>query len=434
MSQSVQVITQIPSAKGNSIKAVVNDEASTANSNSTELHSVMNDLSQLSKSFVNSYQSLEGQVEELNDQLINASEQRSEALLQKQTLVDEKDALADRLQNLLAILPSGVVVLDHQGKIKECNEVAIEILGRPLFGVSWLEVINRAFVPQADDGHQISLKDGRKIHIETKALDSEPGQIIVLTDMTKTRKLQAQLSQQQKLSSMGNMIASLAHQIRTPLSAAILYGSHINGNKIDSEKKQEFSGFLLERLRFMDRQINDMLNFVKGERKEKNFILVNSFVKDIKSTYQNLVNNIIFESDCLDSKDKNLLIDKDSLIGAIGNLINNAIDASSEKSSVNVIIKINRKNQFLIQVKDQGKGIHPSQLKKIFEPFYSSKNHGNGLGLSIVNGIVIEHQGQLAVDSELGKGSAFTIQLPTYPCQLHRDNKQLDTKEVIYVD
>ena len=387
-----------------------------------QLNSVMSDLSRLSKSFVNSYQNLEGQVEQLNGQLQDVSEQRSEALEEKQTL-------ADRLQHLLSILPSGVVVLDGQGVVRECNAVAIDILGRPLLGESWLNVINRAFMPQADDGHQISLKDGRKVHIETRALDSEPGQMIVLTDMTKTRQLQAELSQQQKLSSMGTMIASLAHQIRTPLAAAILYGSHLNGESLSDSKKQQFSQHLMERLRFMDRQISDMLNFVKGDKKQKSYFKVETLFKSIKNTCDGFSYPLKITNELANSKTILMLGDLDAIVGAINNLVDNAIDASKNNSTVSLNISSSQQSRLIIEVRDQGEGISKEDQKKLFEPFYSTKNHGNGLGLAIVQAIVVEHGGLLQVDSIKGEGSRFIIDLPLCVSKQHRLSKQLSKSQ-----
>ncbi|MBV1910149.1 MAG: ATP-binding protein [Kangiellaceae bacterium] len=399
----------------------------------SQLRSVMSDLNRLSRSFVDSYQNLEGQVEQLSGQLLNASEQRSEAIEEKQKLIDEKHTITNRLHDLLAILPSGVVVLDGKGVVSDCNAVATDILGRPLLGAAWLDVISRSFMPQADDGHQISLKDGRKVHIETRALDSEPGQLIVLTDMTKTRQLQAELSQQQKLSSIGNMVASLAHQIRTPLSAAILYGSHLAGNKLADEKKQEFSGLLLERLNFMERQISDMLNFVKGERKVKDSIQLNNLIERIESGCAHLNHLVSFDKKEIIHDSYRLNVDADALIGAVANLIDNAIDASNNTSSesgnigafdtnksasihsdkkVQVNFSVGGDSRFIVEVVDQGTGIRKDKFKDLFEPFYSTKSHGNGLGLSIVHGVVIDHKGDISVESELGEGSSFIIELP----------------------
>lgn len=414
MPQNVQTISSVAVDEAN-----LSQETNTSNYSAQEdsrqdshLSSVMSDLNRLSRSFVDSYQNLEGQVEQLNDQLLDASERRSEAIEEKQKLIDEKQAIDNRLQNLLAILPSGVVVLDGKGVVRDCNAVAIDILGRPLLGEAWVDVIRRTFDPQADDGHQISLKDGRKVHIETRALDSEPGQLIVLTDMTKTRLLQAELSQQQKLSSMGKMVASLAHQIRTPLSAALLYASHLSSNKLNEEKSSEFAGLLLERLNFMERQIGDMLNFVKGERKTKSEFCLSELVEAISINCKSTSHKIILNVDAKLDLEAKITGDLDSLNGAISNLINNAVEASKEQQAVTIGLHMTETNQLVIAVTDTGVGINKSQQRDLFEPFYTTKSHGNGLGLSIVHGVVIDHQGSISVTSKKGKGSQFKITLP----------------------
>ncbi len=395
----------------------------------TPLNSVMSDLTRLSQSFVNSYQDLEGQVEELNGQLKDIDHERSEAIEEKLKLINENQTIANRLQNLLAILPSGVVVLDGQGHIKDCNAVAVDMLGRPLIGESWLNVIKRAFMPQADDGHQISLKDNRKIHIETRALDREPGQMIVLTDMTKTRQLQAELSHQQKLSSMGKMLASLAHQIRTPLSAAILYSSHLKEGDISAEKKQEFSLHLFERLKFMDRQINDMLDFVKGERKQKKQVAISELVATLQQACVSFDHNVQFQIDPLLANDQLIAADLDALAGALTNLVENAIHATRDNSPVMVKIRM-AESQLEIRVIDYGKGISPSDRKKIFEPFYTTKNNGNGLGLAIVQGVIIDHAGQISVTSKPNKGSCFKIGLALLNKQNQTNHQLLESARV----
>ncbi len=414
MPQNAQTISSVAVDKANLRNKAdrSNYSAQEDPSTTSQLSSVMSDLNRLSRSFVDSYQNLEGQVEQLNDQLLDASEQRCEAIEEKQKLIDEKQAIDNRLQNLLAILPSGVVVLDGKGVVRDCNAVAIDILGRPLVGEAWLDVIRRTFDPQADDGHQISLKDGRKVHIETRALDSEPGQLIVLTDMTKTRQLQSQLSQQQKLSSMGKMVASLAHQIRTPLSAALLYASHLSNGQLPENKSSEFSYLLLERLKFMERQIGDMLNFVKGERKSKAAIKLADLIDAIKLNCQTAAHEVQLDTSGIGDHQLLLVGDLDALNGAISNLINNGIDATKSQAPVKVVLKSIGTNQLQIIVSDQGIGIDKTQQKNLFEPFYTTKSQGNGLGLSIVHGVVIEHQGSIEVSSTRGRGSQFKITLP----------------------
>jgi len=379
---------------------------------SPPLASVMSELNRLSKSFVDSYQNLEGQVEKLNGQLQNEAEEKQHALQDKIRLQNEKSLLADRLQSLLSVMPAGVVVIDGQGRVKDCNAKAVEILGRPLLGELWITVINRAFKPQADDGHQVSLKDGRKIHIETRGLDAEPGQLVVLTDLTKTRRLQADLSQQQKLSSMGKMIASLAHQIRTPLSAAILYGSHLTQNNLDENLKQKFSGHLLERLHFMERQINDMLQFMRGERKQKQLIGVGELFQKISARKAEFELPVEFQLDRTINSQIMIHADMDALLGALTNLIENACNACRSVEPARILVNFRGNKTLNISVQDNGTGIDAADLKQIFEPFYTTRHAGNGLGLAIVHGIVIDHKGSISVDSDKRQGSCFTIELP----------------------
>ena len=116
--------------------------------------------------------------------------------------------------------------------MREANPAACELLGEPLVGELWRQVIARSFAPRKDDGHEISLRDGRRLSIATRSLDAEPGQLVLLNDLTETRRLQDQLARHERLSSLGRMVASLAHQIRTPLSAAMLYAGHL----ADAEK------------------------------------------------------------------------------------------------------------------------------------------------------------------------------------------------------
>ncbi len=150
----------------------------------------------------------------LNHELHVVAEQRLQEL-------KEKEQVTNRLENLLNIMPAGVVVLDSRGLVTQCNPAAEDFLGEPLLGEIWRNVIKRSFAPQVDDGHEISLKDGRRISMVTRSMEGEPGQLILLTDLTETRELQHRLDRHRRLSEMGRMMSSLAHQIRTPLSAAM---------------------------------------------------------------------------------------------------------------------------------------------------------------------------------------------------------------------
>jgi two-component system sensor histidine kinase FlrB len=215
-------------------------------------------FSQMSTQLTDSYGLLEARVTELKGELAVVSAQRMQELA-------EKERLANRLQNLLDLLPGGVIVIDGTGMVREANPAALDLLGEPLIGMLWRHVIARCFAPREDDGHEISLKDGRRLSIATRSLDAEPGQLVLLNDLTETRHLQSQLARHERLSSLGRMVASLAHQIRTPLSAAMIYASHLAEQALSVETQQRFAGRLKERLHELEHQVRDMLVFARGE-------------------------------------------------------------------------------------------------------------------------------------------------------------------------
>ena len=171
---------------------------------------------------------------------------------------------ASRLEHLLQVMPAGVIVIDGKGIVRQANEQAKALLGEPLEEEVWRSIITRSFKPRADDGHEVSLVDGRRVKLSITPLENEPGQLIVITDLTETRQLQARVSHMQRLSSLGKMVASLAHQIRTPLSAAMLYASNLTRKGLGQEAQTQFANKLTDRLKELESQVNDMLLFAKS--------------------------------------------------------------------------------------------------------------------------------------------------------------------------
>ncbi|WP_181017560.1 PAS domain-containing protein, partial [Pseudomonas syringae] len=148
-------------------------------------------FNQMSSQLADSYGMLETRVAELKGELAEAGVQRMQELA-------EKERLANRLQNLVDLLPGGVIVIDGMGVVREANPTAIELLGQPLLGMLWRHVISRCFAPREDDGHEVSLRDGRRLSIATRSLDAEPGQLVLLNDLTETRRLQEQLARHER--------------------------------------------------------------------------------------------------------------------------------------------------------------------------------------------------------------------------------------------
>ncbi|MHC6226643.1 sensor histidine kinase [Pseudomonas sp. X10] len=362
-------------------------------------------FNQVSSQLSQSYTMLEARVSELKGELAVVSAQRMAELA-------EKERLANRLQNLLDLLPGGVIVIDAQGLVREANPAACELLGEPLVGQLWRQVIARSFAPREDDGHEVSLRDGRRLSIATRSLDAEPGQLVLLNDLTETRRLQDQLARHERLSSLGRMVASLAHQIRTPLSAAMLYASHLADPEQDlpPETRQRFAGNLKERLHELEHQVRDMLVFARGELPLGERLTPKALFQALQQAAQVHVQGHAVRWQC-DTHLGELLCNRDTLVGALLNLIENALQASAEPARLKV--HLYRRGQDLhLCVSDAGSGIDAALLARLGEPFLTTKATGTGLGLAVVKAVVQAHQGSLQLRSRVGRGTCVRVTLP----------------------
>ena len=365
-------------------------------------------FSQMSTQLTDSYSLLEARVTELKGELAVVSAQRMAELA-------EKERLDNRLQNLLDLLQGGVIVIDDRGRVREANPAACELLGLPLEGELWRHVITRCFAPREDDGHEISLIDGRRLSISTRSLDAEPGQLVLLNDLTETRRLQDQLARHERLSSLGRMVASLAHQIRTPLSAALIYASHLTEQQLPVETQQRFAGRLKERLHELEHQVRDMLVFARGELPLTDRIAPKALMQALQAAAQPHVEGIAMRWQC-DIHDGELLCNRDTLVGALLNLIENALQAGTAQVRLKVHVYA-RGNTLRLCVSDSGSGIEPQVLERLGEPFFTTKATGTGLGLAVVKAVVRAHQGQLQLHSRRGRGTCALLSLPLLSLQ-----------------
>jgi two-component system sensor histidine kinase FlrB len=363
-------------------------------------------FNQMSTQLTDSYSLLEARVTELKGELAVVSAQRMQELA-------EKERLANRLQNLLDLLPGGVIVIDGTGMVREANPAALDLLGEPLIGMLWRHVIARCFAPREDDGHEISLKDGRRLSIATRSLDAEPGQLVLLNDLTETRHLQSQLARHERLSSLGRMVASLAHQIRTPLSAAMIYASHLAEQALNVETQQRFAGRLKERLHELEHQVRDMLVFARGELPMTDRVTPTGLVAALESAAQTHLRGVAVRWQC-DSPAGELLCNRDTLVGALLNLIENAVQASAGCARIK-IHAYRRGNTLRLCVSDSGSGIEPAALARMGEPFFTTKATGTGLGLAVVTAVTRAHQGSIEFRSRLGRGTCAIVSLPLIP-------------------
>ncbi|RTE85663.1 HAMP domain-containing histidine kinase [Lysobacter sp. N42] len=324
-----------------------------------------------------------------------------------------RTSAAARVKSLVHAMPNGVVLLDARGIVREVNDEATRLLGDPLLGTRWRDVIDRAFRPQADDGHEVSLYSGRRVRLDISSLSPEPGQLIVLTDLSETRALLSRISHLQRLTAMGKMVASLAHQIRTPLSAAMLYAEGLQREELGADQRKKFAGKLNDRLLDLESQLNDMLLYAKsGEQQPVKRLSIRHLLDVVHGQTEGVAEQhhvkLVIEQP---QQDVFVIGNENALAGALQNLIVNAIQASSVEGEVTVQCSASQ-TDVKLTISDQGCGIPQNVLHDIFTPFFTNKQHGTGLGLAVVKTVMNAHQGSVDVHSEEGKGTRFELCLP----------------------
>lgn len=370
-----------------------------------ELHAAFGAFNQLSAQLTESYQQLEVRVAGLTEALASEQDKRIKELT-------EKERVASRLASLLHALPGGVVVIDGSGYVQEHNPAAELLLGQPLLGLPWSEIIHRSFAPRSDDGHDISLVDGRKVNISTCPLGSEPGQILLITDVTEIRYLQDRMGQQQRLAAMGEMAASLAHQIRTPLSAALLYVSNLKRQVLSDQDRFSLTEKMTSRLRHLEQLIEDMLMYSRKGKVGEEYFSSDSLLDELyqgiephlESTKTTFIKNNY-------AQNLSILGNRQMLLSALSNLAMNAMQAMKEGGRLEASVSKEGSN-VCISLKDNGPGIPLAMQQQIFDPFYTTRTQGTGLGLAVVKAVAKAHGGQVELQSIPDQGSEFKLTLP----------------------
>ncbi|REG82924.1 sensor histidine kinase [Marinomonas pollencensis] len=372
-----------------------------------ELKAAFQVFSESSDALAKSYLDLQEQVAQLSAQLEQSEQNRREEQ-------DKNRILVQQFQQLFESMPVGVLLLNAEGVVVMANPVADRLFELPLIGRAWGEIVPLSFRPQKDDGHEISMASGRRVRVETASLGDVPGQLLIFVDLTEAYLLQKKLSHHERLSNMGKMVAALAHQIRTPLSSATLYAGHLQKSDLSPVMRQRFADKLASRLENIERQIRDMLIFSRSDIKLDEKLDASEFIDCLVSDCREICEqkNTLLEIDG-EAQCDSLFVqcNKEALLGALLNLLNNAIDAQAEGQQVTLQWRCDD-NALKVSFKDQGEGMSPSQLEHVQEGFVTTKQHGTGLGLMVVKAIARAHHGVFEIDSIEGVGTTASLQLP----------------------
>jgi len=229
------------------------------------------------------------------------------------------------------------------------------------------------------------------------------------------RQLDSVLSRHQRLAALGEMAATLAHQIRTPLSAALLYASNAANTGLAPARRDELLGRAIGCLNNLEQLVSDMLGFARGAAASNAPVAL----ADIALAVGNSSPALVRPGQQLHVADAPggaiVCGSREALVGAVLNLVTNALQAAGPSAVVDVDSRVD--GQFAeIRVTDNGPGVAPELRQRIFDPFFTSRPDGTGLGLAVVRSVAGAHGGEIRLDTTDGTGArtgaCFILRLP----------------------
>jgi two-component system, sensor histidine kinase FlrB len=353
----------------------------------------------------------------VSEQLSGAFDSLRTQVAQLRAELDEahanKEHLASRLAALIKGLPGGVLELDSGGEIQECNPVARELLGEPLLAQSFGAVLERSKASAGLVGEHTELRSGKFVNISRRELQSG-GEVVLLTDVTEAHLMQVFLTRQQRLLTLGELAAGLAHQIRTPLAAALLYASQMTLPGRDAEALSRCAERTVGSLKQLDKLVNDMLAFSHGGA-AREAVSVSALLEQVAQWLRPALRRGIRLTIRTEAPNLMVRANAPSLVSAVLNLATNALQAASADLDLELLARRAAGGRAQIVVSDNGPGVPAHIRARIFEPFFTTRARGNGIGLAIVKSVVEAHKGSVSLaDNTHGAptGATFIIDLP----------------------
>lgn len=245
--------------------------------------------------------------------------------------------------------------------------------------------------------------------------DNIVGAICILRDITDVKKYEKATMQQEKLASIGQMAAGIVHEIKNPLTS-IKGFSQILQMRAEEDSLKQYCSIIVEEVDRVNEIVTDLLQFAKPKPPQKKDISLNGLIESMLTMIENQAFLKKIETKIkLDDNIPIVKADENQLKQVLLNMAQNSFQAMEACGSGSLSIETKYLPELMcaeVLIRDTGKGIDKEHLKKIGTPFYTTKDKGTGLGLSICYQIVKEHKGKIFVESEVGKGTVFTIRIP----------------------
>lgn len=235
--------------------------------------------------------------------------------------------------------------------------------------------------------------------------------IIVIKDLTEIKQLEKEAAKNEKLTAMGELASGVAHEIRNPINAIGMIAQRLNKEFSASDNQPEYleiTGLLKNEVSRINKIITQFLDYAKPLELNIRNVELRKFFNEIVIFFSAQAEQKQINFTIQGDNNKHFRFDPDLIKQALINIIQNAFEAVSEKGKVEISYKVEN-NNFIIAIHDNGKGISPQNQKRIFDLYFTTRSDGNGLGLSIAQKIIAQHNGSIILSSLVNKGTTFKI-------------------------
>ena len=355
------------------------------------------------------------------------------AILVNLALKEALDFEARFRDGVIENLPLSVVAVDARGLVLTWNKAAEAIFGipgeeartKPITKIttdrSWRDALIRSLeqgVVEIAAEHHLRRPDGSSIPAEVSTgplRDSEGrirGAVATIVDVSSLRTMEERIRQLDRLAALGRFASSVAHELRNPLTGIATGVQYLSRGFPEGDERHESVSFVLREVVRLNQIIQDLFTASRPRELRLEPVSIRGVVeralRGLNPTPQEAGVTIDLEDA---DRWPGIVADSDQLLQVFLNLIQNAVQATPTGGRIAVRVQPEGPG-VAIEVEDTGSGIRPDDLPRVFDPFFTTRARGTGLGLFVTHSIVQRHRGSIEVRSEVGKGTLFRVQLP----------------------
>jgi len=355
-----------------------------------------------------------------------------ESMVEKRTI--ELEESKSHLEAMLGGIADGIVFTDQDNKITFINDAAELIFD--IKRDDWIgKNFENAHSPESHKKAIQLIKDMREGKVKSYTSEIISGEktifahfspimhgpeylgvIFIARDITEMKRLQAELIQSEKLALVGKMSSSIAHELRNPLVPIGGFARIIHKKLEEGSPIKKYAEIIIKEIDRLERLLHDLLYYTKEVKPVMQPANLNEIINELIILYEDTFNERKIKVDARISPEIPLItLDPTQIKQSLMNLLYNAIQAMPDGGILTIESRMEEREGIhyaSVYIHDTGCGIPDEVMKRIFDPFYTTKIHGLGLGLTLTKNIIELHGGEIEVKSEGGKGTTFKISLP----------------------